>query len=244
MLTLILKEIKFFFLSPIGYIIFGSYWTLNSLILIVFENEFNLFENYFLDFNIYFRITPWILLFMIPAIVMRSFSEEFQSGTIDLIISKPISLIKIIWSKFFGNFFLFLTSILPSIFYLIYLSQFSTFGSEVNWRLIIGNYFGLILLGSTFICICLPISIIFKNQISIFVTSTFFCFLFFFLFNQLAKYTISDSIYQIIINLGGYEHYSRLISGVISIKDIAYFFGLDILLIGICLIFLNNSKLK
>ena len=242
MLQLIFKEIKYFFFTPIGYIVLGSYWTLNTLLLIVLENDFNLFEYNFLDFNIYFNLTPWMFLFLIPAIVMRSFSDEIQSGTLDLILSKPISLIDIIWSKFFGSLFLLLFSIVPSIFYLIYLNQFSTFDGEINWKLILGSYLGLILLGTTFICLCLPISITFKNQISVFIIGFFICFLHFFLFDQIAMYFTSDFIYQFVLNIGSKEHFYKLISGVLSLKDISYFVGLDILLIGITLYILNKTK--
>jgi len=242
MLTLLFKEIKYFFITPIGYIVLGIYWSFNTLLFIVIENDFNLFQNQFLDFNIFFSISPWILIFLVPAIVMRSFSEEIQSGTIELIVSKPISLINIIWSKFIGCLFLFIISVFPSVFYIIYVSQFSILESQVDSQVIIGSYLGLLLLGSSFISICLPISIIFKNQISTFIIGSFLCFSLYYFFNQIALYSNSDFLYEFILNIGSHYHYINLISGVIPIRDVGYFIGLDIILIGISLYILNKSR--
>ena len=242
MLVLFFKEIKYFFITPIGYIILGIFWTFNTLLFIVIQNDYNFFQKSFIDFNEFFTITPWMLIVLIPIIVMRSFSEEFQSGTIDLLISKPISLINILWSKFFGCLFLFILSISPSIINIIYVFQFSSPDSQVDFQVIIGSYFGLLLLGSNFISLCLPISIIFKNQITVFIASSFICFLQYFLFNQLSVLSNSGFLYELILNIGSQEHYSKFISGVMPIIDIGYFVGLDVLLMGVSLFFLNKYR--
>ena len=242
MLTLIFKEIKYFFITSIGYIVLGVFWTFNTFLFIIIENDYNLFQNNFISFSQFFKITPWMLIILIPVIVMRSFNEEIQSGTIDLIISKPISIINILWSKFFGCLFLFTICILPTIIYIIYIFQFSLPYTAIDYQVIIGSYIGLLFLGSNFISICLPISILFKNQISVFISGSFFCYLHFFLFNELASLSNSDFLYKIILNIGSQQHYNQFISGVLYIKDIGYFIGFDIIMMGISLFLINKSR--
>ena len=244
MLTLVIKEIKCFFITPIGYILLGVFWTFNTLLFIIIDNDYNFFQNNFINLNEFFKITPWILIFLIPVIVMRSFNEEIQSGKLDLIISKPISLINILWSKFLGCLFLLILSIIPSIIHIIYVFQFSFPDSEINYLVIIASYVGLLLLGSNFISICLPISILFKNQISVFILSSFLCFSQYFLFNQLASLSYYDFLYDFILNIGSQNHYSHLTNGVIHIEDIGYFIGLDIIMMGISLFFINKSRFQ
>ena len=114
MRTLLLKEFKHFFISPIAYIVLGVYWSFNSFIFIVIKNDFNLFQNKFIDFTSFFYLTPWFMFFLIPALTMNSYSQEIRSGTFEIIITKPISYIEIIISKFLAYSLLFILSILPS----------------------------------------------------------------------------------------------------------------------------------
>tara|TARA_B110000444_G_C18850594_1_gene605259 strand:+ start:4914 stop:5648 length:735 start_codon:yes stop_codon:yes gene_type:complete len=242
MLILISKEIKYFFLTPVGYFVLGTFWTFNTLLFISIDNDLNLFQSKFIDFNEFFTLMPLMLIFLVPTIVMRTFSEEIQLGTIDIIVSKPISNLTIIWSKFFGCLFILIICILPTFFYIIYAYQFSILEDDNDFQLIIGSYFGLLALGSNFTGISLPISIIFKNQINVLITSTFLCFCQYYLLTQLSDLSNSDFLYNLILNSGSQEHYLNFVNGVISTNDIGYFFGSNILFMGITLYFFNKSR--
>ena len=241
MKTLLFKEVKYFFISPIAYIVLGIYWSFNSFIFIVLKNDFNLFQNKFIDFTSFFYLTPWFMFFLIPALTMNSYSQEIRSGTFEIIITKPISYIEIIISKFLAYSLLFILSVLPTVIYIIYVSTFSISNYEIEANVIIGSYLGLFLLGSNFISICLTISIIFKNQINNFIIGFLICFSQFFLFDQIALYSNSDNLYNFILNIGSKSHYENFINGVIPIKDVGYFIGIDFFLLSLSLYLINKS---
>jgi len=240
MFTLFFKEIKFFFISPMVYVVLSAYWSLNSIIFIIVDNDYNLFHNKFIDFNLFFSLTPWFLIILIPAIVMRLFSEELNSGKMEIILTKPLSISNIIWSKYFASLFLFVVSVIPSIIYIIYASQFAKYNNEIEKELILSSYLGLFLLGSNFISICIPVSIAFRNQITIFIFSSFLCFCQFFLLYQIGNFTNSNYFFEIILNIGSKYHYENFINGIIAIRDIGYFFGLNLILISGSLYIFNK----
>ena len=100
MKTIIKKELKNYFYSPIGYILISFYLLINSLVLFFFETNYNIIKSNFIDINSFFELSPWILLIIIPALCMRAFSEEISNGTIEILLTKPISLIKVLLSKY------------------------------------------------------------------------------------------------------------------------------------------------
>ena len=104
MKALLLREIKSFFGSPIGYLVIAIFLLLNGLFLWVFEGEFNILNSGFADLGPFFKLAPWILIFLIPAVTMRSFSDEKKQGTIELLFTKPLSNWDIVNGKFLGAF--------------------------------------------------------------------------------------------------------------------------------------------
>ncbi|MEM6865498.1 MAG: gliding motility-associated ABC transporter permease subunit GldF, partial [Bacteroidota bacterium] len=103
MFAIFKKEVRSFFTAPIGYLIVGLFLLLNGLFLWVFRGNFNIFDYGFSDLGNFFLLTPWIFIFLVPAITMKSFSEERKLGTLELMLIKPISVWKIIWGKFWGT---------------------------------------------------------------------------------------------------------------------------------------------
>ena len=104
MKALLLREIKSFFGSPIGYLVIAIFLLLNGLFLWVFEGDFNILNSGFADMSPFFKLSPWIFIFLIPAVTMRSFSDEKKQGTIELLFTKPLSIWEIVNGKFFGAF--------------------------------------------------------------------------------------------------------------------------------------------
>src|SRR5210317_565989 len=117
MLAILKKEINAFFASPIGYLVIAIFLVLNGLFLWFFKGEFNILDYGFSDLSSFFHLAPWILIFLIPAVTMRSFSDEKKQGTLELLLTKPISNLNIILGKYLGAFLLILLALLPTLIY-------------------------------------------------------------------------------------------------------------------------------
>src|SRR5690625_4677513 len=118
MLAILRKEINAFFSSPVGYLVIGLFLVANGLFLWVIPGEYNILDSDFADLSPFFELSPWILLFLTPAISMRLFSEEFKMGTIEVLQTKPITSMQIVLGKYFAAVVLILISVLPSLLYL------------------------------------------------------------------------------------------------------------------------------
>jgi len=123
MLAVIRKEINTFFASSVGYLVIGIFLILNGLFLWVFKGQFNILDSGFADLSPFFLIAPWILLFLIPAITMRSISEEKKQGTLELLLTKPITLWQLVLGKYLGSFFLIVIALIPSLLYILTIYQ-------------------------------------------------------------------------------------------------------------------------
>uniref|UniRef100_UPI003517211A ABC transporter permease subunit n=1 Tax=Xanthomarina gelatinilytica TaxID=1137281 RepID=UPI003517211A len=117
MFAILRKEINSFFASPIGYLVIALFLLLNGLILWLFKGEFNILDNGFADLSSFFLLAPWVLIFLIPAVSMRSFSDEKKQGTLELLLTKPISLFNIVLGKYLGAFILIIISLIPTLLY-------------------------------------------------------------------------------------------------------------------------------
>src|SRR5699024_9217165 len=137
------KEINAFFSSPVGYLVIALFLIANGLFLWIIPGEYNILDSEFADLSPFFELAPWILLFLIPAVTMRSFSEEFKMGTIEILQTKPMKSIQIVLGKYFGAVILILISILPSLIYLYTIGQLGTTINNFDSGVIIGSYIGL-----------------------------------------------------------------------------------------------------
>ena len=140
MLAIAKREILSFFTTPMGYIILAVFFTLNGLFLWVFSNTFNLIGSGFADLNLYFELMPWLFLFLIPAIGMRSLAEEIKSGTIGLLMTKPITLWELVLGKLLGIIFLILSSLLLSFIYTFAILQLKMNKDVFDWGAFMGIF--------------------------------------------------------------------------------------------------------
>ena len=115
MIAILKKELNLFFASPIAYLVIAVFLLINGLFLWVLKGEFNILNAGFADLNSFFFITPWFFIFLIPAITMRSFSDEIRSGTIEILKTKPITVWQIVIGKFLGSFILIIIALTPTI---------------------------------------------------------------------------------------------------------------------------------
>ena len=179
MKALLLREIKSFFGSPIGYLVIAIFLLLNGLFLWVFEGEFNILNSGFADLGPFFKLAPWILIFLIPAVTMRSFSDEKKQGTLELLFTKPLSNWDIVNGKFFGAFILIVLAIVPTVMYVCTISYFGNPQGNIDLGSTLGSYFGLLFLIGAYTAIGIFTSTLSDNQIVAFILGMFLCWIFF-----------------------------------------------------------------
>ncbi len=236
MIAILKKEINTFFASPIGYLVIGVFLLLNGLFLWVFKGEFNIFNYGQASLSSFFLLAPWILIFLVPAVTMRSFSDEKKQGTLELLVTKPISHFQIVLGKYFGAFVLILMALLPTLLYVYTVSSLGNPEANLDMGSTIGSYFGLLFLVGAYTAIGVFASTLSDNQIVAFIIAIFICFFFYFGFEGLSNYHIlGDLIY--LENLGMAAHYNSMSRGVIDTRDLVYF-------ISIAIAFLLFTKLR
>jgi ABC-2 type transport system permease protein len=235
MRALIYKELQSFFGNIMGYLVIVIFLILTGLNLWVFEGNFNIINSGFADLKPFFDFSPWIFMFLIPAITMKSFAEEIKQGTIELLLTKPLTHWQIVLGKFWAATILGVLAIIPTIVYVFTISQFSTINSEIDMGSVFGSYLGLFFLIAVFTSIGIFTSLFTDNQIVAFLVSVFLCFMIYFGFDALA--TILSNFSNYIAPLGIDYHYNSISRGVVDTRDLIYF-------ITIIFLFLYLSKLK
>lgn len=234
MLSILKKEFSVFFSGPIGYLVIGLFLLLNGLALWYFKGSWNIFNTGFADMQAFFDSTPWLFIFLIPAISMRSFSDEFSTGTIEILKTRPISSWQIVFGKFFAVLSLVFLSLLPTLLYAISISQLAK-PATLDWGTIIGSYFGLMALASVFSSIGLLTSIQTTNQIVSFILAVLFSFILYYGIDQLAIWEPNISNFSQKVSL--FEHYKSISKGVLDSRDLIYF-------ASVCFVFLYFTKVK
>ncbi|WP_298537014.1 gliding motility-associated ABC transporter permease subunit GldF [uncultured Algibacter sp.] len=224
MLAILRKEINSFFASPIGYLVIGIFLVLNGLFLWLFKGEFNILDYGFADLSPFFLLAPWILIFLIPAVTMRSFSDEKKQGTLELLLTKPISHFKIVLGKYFGAFILILIALIPTLLYVYTVYQLGNPVGNLDMASTTGSYFGLLFLIAAYTAIGVFASTLSDNQIVAFIIAVFICFLFYIGFEGVADFTSSNFIEQ----LGMSAHFKSMGRGVLDTRDVIYFLSVTV----------------
>ncbi len=238
MLAILKKEINSFFASPIGYLVIAIFLVLNGLFLWLFKGEFNILDYGFADLSPFFLLTPWILIFLIPAVTMRSFSDEKKQGTLELLLTKPISYINIVLGKYFGAFILILIALLPTLLYVYTIYRLGSPIGNLDMGSTLGSYFGLLFLIAAYTAIGIYASSLSDNQIVAFIIAVFICFLFYVGFEGIADFASSDFIEQ----LGMSVHYKSMSRGVLDTRDILYFLSVTIFFLMLTKVNINREK--
>jgi ABC-2 type transport system permease protein len=241
MKAIVIREIKSFFGSPIGYLVIGIFLLLNGLFLWVFEGDYNILNSGFADLSPFFTLAPWILIFLIPAVTMRSFSDENKLGTLELLLTKPLSIWQIVNGKFLGAFFLILIAIIPTFIYVKVISNLGMPEGNIDIGSTLGSYFGLLFLISSYTAIGVFTSTLSENQIVAFIISVFLCFFFYFGFEGLSTYL--PSLGNFISGLGMDNHFKSMSRGVLDTRDIIYFLSITIMFLSFTVYKLKSMKL-
>lgn len=227
MLAILKKEINSFFASPIGYLVIAIFLLLNGLFLWVFKGDFNVINYGFADLSPFFLLTPWILIFLIPAVTMRSFADEKKQGTLELLLTRPISHLRIVLGKYFGAIILIILALIPTLLYIYTVYQLGDPTGNLDIASVVGSYFGLLFLIASYTAIGLFASSVSDNQIVAFIIAVFICFFFYIGFEELGDFTSSTFLE----NLGMSTHFKSMSRGVLDTRDIIYFLSVSIFFI-------------
>lgn len=241
MKTIFVKEIRSFLSSFIAYIVIVVFLIANGLFMWVFQDT-NVLDNGYSNMDTLFELSPWIFMFLVSAITMRSFSEEKKVGTIETLTTKPISDLSIIMGKYFAGFTLVLFSILPTLIYFYSIYQLGETKGNIDVGATMGSYIGLLFLGGVYVAIGLFASAITENQIVAFVLSLFICFIFYIAFDYLGNLEIFKDTDFYLEWMGINYHYRSLSKGLIDTRDVLYFVSLTGLFIWLTKIVFESRK--
>ncbi|RIV74350.1 gliding motility-associated ABC transporter permease subunit GldF [Flagellimonas aequoris] len=239
MFAIFKREVRSFFTSPIGYLIVGSFLLLNGLFLWVFKGEYNIFDYGFADLGNFFLLAPWIFIFLVPAITMKSFSEELKMGTLELLLIKPISVWKLVLGKFWGAVLLCVIAVVPTIVYVFAISKLGMTEGNYDLGIVLGSYFGLLFLISSYTAISVFASTLSDNQIIAFLVGILICFLIFNGFDAIASLFSNGETQEVLKGFGAKAHFDSIARGVIDTRDLVYFVSLTLLFL-----YLTFQRLK
>jgi ABC-2 type transport system permease protein len=225
MFAIFRKEISGFFSSLTGYIVILVFLLINSLFMWVFPGEWNIFDTGYAGLDTLFFLSPWVFLFLVPAVTMRMIAEEKRLGTMELIYSRPITERGIIWGKYLASILLVLLALLPGLIYYISVYILGETPGNLDKGGTLGAFTGLFLLASVYASAGIFASSVTDNQVVAFIFAVLICFFLFMGFDSFAYLPGLKKIDEFVIRLGINEHYKSVSRGVLDIKDVVYFFA-------------------
>ncbi len=229
MFALYLKEIRSFLSSLTGYMAIAVFITLIGLFMWVIPTESggsNVLDNGFASIDPLFYIAPWVYLFLIPAITMRSFSEEKKTGTLELLLTRPLSDLQIVLAKYLASFSLVLFSLLPTLIYYYSVHKLGAPKGNIDTGGMWGSYIGLLFLGAGFASIGVFASSISDNQVIAFILALLLCFFVHLGFDFIANAALFGKFDAVVKSIGINEHYVSMSRGVLDTRDVLYFLSL------------------
>ena len=225
------KELRYYFSTPVAYIVIGLFLLLISLFLWVLPGEWNIIELGYAQADGLFALAPWLFLLLCPALTMRLFAEERQTGTWNLLLTKPISLARIVWMKYLAAWTIVVIALLPCLVHYVALLMMAEPQGNVDSGAFFGSFIGLAFIALSYIAIGTFCSSLTKSQIVSFILSLLGCALFFYGFDLLAALFSDGAVVNAIRSFGGYAHYTSMARGVIDLRDLVYFASIALLFI-------------
>lgn len=226
------KEWQQFFSSLTGYIALVVFLLLNGLFLFVFPDT-SILDFGYATLGSFFNLAPWILLFLVPTITMRSLADEYKAGTFELLKTLPLTSPQIVWGKFFGALMIVVTALLPTVIYAVSVQSLSVTGG-IDIGATAGSYIGLVFLGAVFTSIGICASSYTNNTVVAFIAGAFVCFLLYNGFDALSKLPVFNAGLDYYIQMLGINfHYRSISRGVVDSRDVIYFLGMILLFLFI-----------
>jgi len=223
MFTIFKKELRTFFSNATGYIVIGIFLILTGLFLWVIPGEYNILDAGYANVDGLFYLAPWLFLFLCPAITMRLFAEEMQTGTWELLVTKPLSKMQIVLGKYLAGLVLVSLAILPVLIYYFSVSTMAEPAGNVDSGAFWGSFIGLFFLAAVYVAIGTFSSSLSNNQIISFVVAVVLSFFAFYGFEVLTGFFTSGQSVQLLDSLGIHAHYKSMSRGVIDSRDLLYF---------------------
>jgi ABC-2 type transport system permease protein len=222
MIHILSREFSSFLNSLIAFVVIGVFLAGMGLLVWVFP-ETSVLDFGYADIGTLFAIAPYVFIFLIPAITMRSFAEEKKGGTMELLLTKPLTDWDILLGKFLACFLLVLFALLPTIIYYLSLYVLGNPEGNIDTPGVIGSYFGLAFLAAIFCSVGIMASSLTPNQIVSFIVSAFLCFILYTGFDSMASLDLFSDHALMVRQFGIAYHYDSISRGVVDIRDVVYF---------------------
>jgi len=240
-LSILRKELISYLSSLVAYVTIGAFLVVLGLFLWVFPAS-SILEYGYAGLDSLFSTAPYLFMFLVPAITMRSLAEERREGTFELLLTRPLTDWQIVLGKYFASLVLILFALLPTLVYYYSVYVLGNPQGNIDTGAVIGSYIGLFLLGACFAAIGLFASSITKNQVIAFVIAVFLCFFFYSGFDSLSQILSLQNL--TLENLGITEHYESVSRGVLDTRDLAYFIIVSGIFIWLTLFVLLQQRQK
>ncbi|MFV0392188.1 MAG: gliding motility-associated ABC transporter permease subunit GldF [Paludibacteraceae bacterium] len=242
MFSILKKELHTFFSSATGYVVIAVFLSLTGLFLWVIPGQFNVLDAGYANVDGLFYLAPRLFLFLCTAVSMRFFAEEKQTGTWEILATKPVSEWQMVLGKYFAGTVLVLLALIPTIIYYFSVSYLAEPVGNVDSGQFWGSFIGLFFLTAVYIAIGTFASVLSKNQIIAFITGLALSFFFYYGFDLISSFFSNGKIIQFVDNLGIRSHYYSLSRGIIDSRDVVYFVVLCTLFLYLTVRKLNHSK--
>ncbi|MFO7979025.1 MAG: gliding motility-associated ABC transporter permease subunit GldF [Bacteroidales bacterium] len=242
MFTLFRREISNFLNNLTGYIVIGVFLIIMGLFLWVFPVEYNILLGGYAHLEGLFSLGPLVFLFLVPAITMRFFADEKKTGTIELLLTRPVTETGIILAKFFAGLVLVILALIPTLVFFLSVHYLALPAGNIDHGGIWGSYIGLLLLGAGFVSIGLFASSLTDNQVVAFLIALFLCGFSYLGFEMIYSLEWFGSLNLFIRDLGIHSHYLSLSRGVIDSRNLIYFFSLIVIFLLLTKIKLESRK--
>ena len=230
MIQIFKKEFSGFLHSLIAYIVIGVFLVGVGLPVWVFP-ESSVLNSGYADMSVLFSLSPYVFMFLVPAVTMRSFAEEKKLGTLEFLFTKPLTDWQIILGKYLAAFALVIVAVLPTFVYYYSVSQLGDPVGNLDTPGVMGSYIGLILLGGVFCSIGILASAVSGNQIVSFLLASLLCFFFYYGLDSISQLSFFGSAGLLVKQFGVLYHYDSLSKGLIDSRDLVYFFSVVALML-------------
>lgn len=234
-MSIYLKELRGYFATITGYLVIALFLLVSGLFLFVFDSEYNLLNYGFADLQPFFILVPWLFILLIPAITMSSFATERSLGTLEMVMTRPITIRSIVAGKYLAVLTLMLVSIIPTFIYVYTIGDLGDTPFNLDMGSTIGSYIGLLLVVGCYTAIGICCSILTSNQIVAFLLAALLCFIMYYGFEGFADVVNYDQL----ATLGIKYHYQSIARGVIDTRDVIYFISVAVFFFA-----LSEIKLK
>ena len=241
MFAILKKEFNGFLNSLIAYMVIAVFLVAIGMFMWVFP-ESSVLEYGFADMQTLFAMAPWVFLFLIPAITMRTFAEEKREGTIELLLTRPITDLQLILGKYFAALLLALFALLPTLLYYYSVYTLGNPQGNVDSAAVVGSYLGLIFLAGVFCAIGVFASAVSDNQIISFVIAVFLCYIIYTGFDLISSIPVWGSYAYFISQLGISYHYAAISKGLVDSRDVLYFLSVIAIMVLATKLVLRSRK--